>query len=85
MEELRHVLGERLAAARKSAGLSQGELAERTGTRNWMVSRYETGRNCPSLPMLCTLSRVLQTSTDYLLGIEPEPREPGSKPQRGRP
>src|SRR5262249_57557755 len=74
--ELRRLLGERLAAARRSAGLSQEELAERIGSQGWTVSRYETGRISPSLAMLRNLSRALHTSPDHLLRIQLDPPQP---------
>jgi uncharacterized protein len=42
--------------ARASAGLSQAELAERAGTSQPALARYETGTTLPTLP---TLERLL--------------------------
>jgi transcriptional regulator with XRE-family HTH domain len=69
-DDLRRLIGERIAAARRRAHLSQEELAQAIGTHNWTVSRYETGRMFPRLLLLRRLSRVLGVSTDYLLGVE---------------
>lgn len=44
-----------LREARLRAGLTQRELAERTGTTQPAVSRWETGRVRPSLETLRTL------------------------------
>jgi ribosome-binding protein aMBF1 (putative translation factor) len=83
--ELRTSIGERIAAARKKAALSQKELAEKIGAQVWAVSRYETGRMFPRVPLLRKLSRVLDVSTDYLLALHPEPKTPGLRPEEGKP
>jgi predicted nucleotidyltransferase/DNA-binding XRE family transcriptional regulator len=44
-----------LREARRQAGLSQSELAERTGTTQSVVSAYESGARQPSLPTLARL------------------------------
>jgi len=44
-----------LRTARKRAGLSQVELAERAGITQSVISAYESGRRQPSLPMLAAL------------------------------
>ncbi|HZF13092.1 MAG TPA: helix-turn-helix transcriptional regulator [Thermoanaerobaculia bacterium] len=74
-EDLRRLIGERISAARRRARLSQGELAERIGTHNWTVSRYETGRMFPHLTLLRRMSTALDVSTDYLLGLDRRPPE----------
>lgn len=48
--------GVALREARRAAGLSQGELAERVGTSQATISAYETGAKQPSV---ATLSRLL--------------------------
>ena len=69
-EDLRRLIGERISAARKRARLSQEELAQRIGTHNFTVSRYETGRMFPHLTLLRRMSKALNVSSDYLLGLE---------------
>jgi predicted nucleotidyltransferase/DNA-binding XRE family transcriptional regulator len=44
-----------LRAARKRAGLSQVELADRAGITQSVISAYESGRRQPSLPTLAGL------------------------------
>jgi len=75
-ESLRRLIGERITAARKRARLTQEELAQRIGTQNWTVSRYETGRMFPRLTLLRRMSTVLEVSTDYLLGLDRRSEEP---------
>jgi ribosome-binding protein aMBF1 (putative translation factor) len=83
--ELRALVGERIASARRRAALSQKELAEKIGAQAWAVSRYETGRMFPRVPLLRKLSRALDVSVDYLLALHPEPRDPGLRPEEGLP
>lgn len=57
-----------LKSARKDAGLTQGQLAIKSGLNNYQISCYETGRHEPSLLTLCCLADALRVSTDHLLG-----------------
>lgn len=59
-----------LRAAREAKGLSQAELAERTGLQPSAVSHFETGRRAPSFDNLRLLADALGIATDYLLGRE---------------
>ena len=61
------MLGFRIAALRREAGLSQSELAKLLQVSPSTVGMYEQGRREPSAEMLLTLSRVLGVSVDYLL------------------
>ena len=56
-------LGRTLRHLRESAGLSQAELARRSGVGKSQLSKYESGKE---LPKLETLARLLEA-----LGIEP--------------
>ncbi len=56
--------GEILRRARKQAGLSQAELAQRAGVTQSVVSAYESGARQPSLP---TLARLVEATG---LGLE---------------
>lgn len=64
---------DRLRQARDKKGLSQSELAEKTGLQPSAVSHFETGRRSPSFENLKVLSEALQVSTDYLLGRVDDP------------
>src|SRR5712692_7077924 len=59
--------GERLAAARRQAGLTQGELAERAGVTLNSVWRYETGRRPEDYDVLARLAEAVGASVDFLL------------------
>jgi transcriptional regulator with XRE-family HTH domain len=60
--------GQRLASIRQVRGLSQSELAAKTGLEPSAVSHFETGRRLPSMGNLKVLCDALDISADYLIG-----------------
>ena len=56
-------------ASRRRAGVSQGELAKRTGMYASDISKMERGRMLPTAPRLRRLAEALGVSADYLLGL----------------
>ena len=58
----------RLRSAREERGLSQGDLAKKTGLQPAAISHFETGQRSPSFENLQKLSDALNVSIDYLLG-----------------
>ena len=69
------MLGARSAALRRSAGLSQAQLAAMLQISPSAMGMYEQGRREPSMDTLVALSRILQVSTDYLLTGTPTQQE----------
>ncbi|MGN0999442.1 MAG: helix-turn-helix domain-containing protein [Faecousia sp.] len=65
------MLGARIAALRREAGLSQAELSKRLGISASAMGMYEQGRREPPLDIVVSLSEILQVSTDYLLTGKP--------------
>ena len=59
---------ERLKELRKKNSLSQQELADKVGTNRVNVTKWETGRTEPTLENIVKLSKILDTTTDELLG-----------------
>lgn len=59
---------ERLRTAREYRGLSQGDLAKRSGLQPSAISHFETGTRKPSFDNLRLLADTLDVTTDYLLG-----------------
>jgi transcriptional regulator with XRE-family HTH domain len=57
-------VAELLREARRSAGLTQGELARRSGVSQPHVSAYENGRREPSVP---TITRLIEASGHELV------------------
>ena len=58
---------ERLKSTREARGLSQADLAKKTGLQPAAVSHFETGNRAPSFDNLRKLSDALGVSVDYLL------------------
>ena len=67
------MLGARIAALRREAGLSQAELASQLQISASAMGMYEQGRREPSGQMLVALARILGVTTDYLLTGTPAP------------
>ena len=69
------MLGERLASARKRAGMSQRQLAAEMGGRydQTIVSRVETGKSGFLGEGLVRAAEILSVSIDYLLGLTNDP------------
>ena len=60
-------LGEKLKSARKSAGLTQEQLAEKLLVSRQAVSKWEVDKGMPEIGNLGQLSKLLNISIDYLL------------------
>lgn len=61
---------ENIRNARKSAGITQNELAARIGVRQKDISRWETGERTPSIETFVDICKALQVSADVLLEID---------------
>ena len=61
------MLGERIAALRRNAGMSQSALALRLQVSPSAVGMYEQGRREPSVDTLVALAEIFGITTDYLL------------------
>ena len=59
---------ERLKELRKKNSLTQQELADKVGTNRVNITKWETGRTEPTLENIVKLSKILDTTTDELLG-----------------
>lgn len=62
----------RLRKLRKEHKLSQQALAKMLGVNQTAVSQWERGITAPSAGLLTQLCEILNTSSDYLLGISDE-------------
>ena len=60
-------LGEKIKEARKKAGLSQEQLAEKLGVSRSAVAKWETDKGIPDVDNLKVLSKLLNVSVDCLL------------------
>ena len=62
------IFSSRLRDLRKERKIYQREVGDELGVCYTTVSGYESGRNEPSLELLCHLADYFDVSTDYLLG-----------------
>lgn len=60
-------MGGRLRIARRSAGLTQKQLAEKVGVETITVSRWERGVTTPSLPRLRRVAESTETTVSDLV------------------
>jgi transcriptional regulator with XRE-family HTH domain len=60
-------LGQRLRELRQTAGLTQAELARRTGIHRPNIARVEAGRHTPSLETLARLAAAIGVPTTRVL------------------
>lgn len=66
--------GERLAALRKAAGITQTALAEEIGISQRMMAYYESPSAHPPANLLPAMAAALGVSVDTLLGVETSKR-----------
>jgi DNA-binding XRE family transcriptional regulator len=59
------LLGE-IARIRKEKGLSQKELAEKSGSMQQMISRIEKHEQSPTLKTLCSMANVLDVEIMFV-------------------
>lgn len=79
------VFGEVLRRYRSSVGISQEELADRTGVDRTFISRLERGVRQPTITTLLGLSRALGISAgDLMRETEIELSAPGTRKRRGK-
>lgn len=71
-------LGERIAAGRRAAGISQEALGERLGVSRQAISKWEGDAAVPELEKLIALSRLFGIPLGALLGIEEEKKDGGA-------
>lgn len=62
--------GERLLNLLQKQGITQKQLADRLNTTEATLSRYVNGDREPKADMLANIATALNTTSDYLLGIE---------------
>lgn len=60
---------DKLKAVRKARKMTQIDLAKKIGVSKWAITSYEQGRTYPSVETLIKICEVLDTSSDYLLGV----------------
>ncbi len=75
----KHSFGRALAAARRRAGLTQAQVAEKIGTTQAAITRLESGRYLPLVDTMRRLAEALEIK--FVIGREgsvnvlPDPRQ----------
>ena len=64
------MIGNNIRKARKAAGVSQKELAERLQVHQKDISRWENGERTPSAIALAKICRELNASADEILELK---------------
>ena len=76
MDQLETSVLERIKSLMKSRGVTQNQLAEALGMKQYGVSRLLQGTPFPSLGRLKEIAEILDVSLYYLIGVqEPSYRE----------
>jgi len=75
-------IGKRLRALRKAKGLSQGDVAGRSGLSRHYVSRVENGHATPSLPELAKWANALDVQLYQLFAVGHAQKEAPVLPER---
>ena len=60
---------DRLKLVMKLRNYTSGKLAARIFTSRATISMYLSGRRMPTISILCLISKELEVSTDFLLGL----------------
>jgi len=60
-----------------ASGMTQKEIAEKTGTKQQMISRFLKGQP-PTVETLIKIAKAFGVSTDTVLGLD-EPKEPDTQ------
>ncbi|UQZ37582.1 transcriptional regulator [Paenibacillus sp. PK3_47] len=69
------IFSERLKKEREKKGWSQAELAEKIHVSRQSVSKWETGKNYPSIEVIIDLSDLFGVTIDELLRSDAELKE----------
>lgn len=77
-------LGQRIAQARKDAGLTQQQLADAVEISQPMLGSYEIGRRRLPASLLQPLAKALKVSIEQLLGEPPTSNKRGPAPKLQR-
>lgn len=68
-ENVKRLIGSRIALARKAIGLNQDQVAESVGVHKQTISRWESGKRAPNGEEIRALVNLFGCSADFLLGL----------------
>lgn len=63
------MIGDKIKELRKELDLTQEELASKLSLSRQCISRWENNSNEPSINDIKNLCEILNTTSDYLLGL----------------
>jgi transcriptional regulator with XRE-family HTH domain len=69
---------ERLRALRELKGMNQKDFAELLDVQPSAYNKWEKGVNRPDYENLNRIAKLLNSTTDYLLGLDDQPSRPDS-------
>ena len=75
IEELNQKIAKNLASYRKTAGLTQAELAEKINYSDKSVSKWESGNGVPDLYVMLQLAELYGVTVDELIGKDAETKQ----------
>lgn len=70
-------MGKRLSSFRKEHGLTQQQLADALGMKQYAIANYETGRYRVPVAMVPELAGALGVTVEALLGLPAAKAKPG--------
>ena len=70
-QSVRETLGENIRRERVIRKMTQAELAKKIGTSQMMISRFEKGKDTPSVWRCYRIAKVFDTSIEQLLTEKP--------------
>ena len=76
------MLSERINKFRRKSGLSQEQLAEKTGVYRQAISKWESGTSTPELEKLLALSECFHITLDELVKEETVNQSTNEMPQK---
>lgn len=66
----RQRIGQRIAQLRKERGITQQELAERTGMQQGNIARIEAGKYSARFDTLQTIAEAMGLTVDFVAGCQ---------------
>ncbi len=83
MDNLNLCFAANLAALRKSAGMTQLELAEKLNYSDKAVSKWERGESIPDIAVLMQIAELFGVTVDYLMtDMSEAPADKGAIPEK---
>jgi transcriptional regulator with XRE-family HTH domain len=72
-----YTISYRIKELREARGWSQADLAERCGTTQQAIQRYESGAREPKTSAIAAMSRAFNVTVSYVLGLDDDPEPHG--------